>query len=442
MIWFRSLILPVVIILFAAAGCTTQPEPKTQPASHDRWQPRMDTAEVYETLGVAITEDTRAVAVVAWAPLWEALGASFLPLANPDATPGATGTVDGVRDELSMLWNDRYGFDPAAVEGMVLAMDEEGDIRGAVVLGALKKPLDAEPVDAGDHRAFRISEEASALLGSGYLATFEAPDPAFVFSEDLDELERMLDSADAHDRPPTHRELTELMQLTEGARVASATTVDLIEHIPYLDIDEFPDRGVYSLGNELRVTAFGTDEQLEETAETVETLFDRLVELMGQAHTGVADKDPGVQELTIYGYHGLEAIAAQLDPQFDDGRLDYRVDVGGGLLSVLMSLTTIAVAHHAPAPTDVGPMHSANKRTAEIDVRRLRESVQTYYTIEGELPETLDELTRGTTEIFDEVPTDPWGNDYIYEIKDDRKFEIYSAGPDGKPGTDDDIHMD
>ena len=39
-------------------------------------------------------------------------------------------------------------------------------------------------------------------------------------------------------------------------------------------------------------------------------------------------------------------------------------------------------------------------------------------------------------------PVDPWGNKYIYEYPgkhDTNGYDLFSAGPDGKPGTDDDI---
>lgn len=40
------------------------------------------------------------------------------------------------------------------------------------------------------------------------------------------------------------------------------------------------------------------------------------------------------------------------------------------------------------------------------------------------------------------LPIDPWGNDYIYEYPGKHNkngYDLFSAGPDGKPGTDDDI---
>ncbi|HPU57440.1 MAG TPA: type II secretion system protein GspG, partial [Verrucomicrobiota bacterium] len=42
----------------------------------------------------------------------------------------------------------------------------------------------------------------------------------------------------------------------------------------------------------------------------------------------------------------------------------------------------------------------------------------------------------------DTVPKDPWGNDYIYVYPGRRNansYDLSSPGPDGRPGTDDDI---
>jgi len=40
------------------------------------------------------------------------------------------------------------------------------------------------------------------------------------------------------------------------------------------------------------------------------------------------------------------------------------------------------------------------------------------------------------------IPKDPWGNEYIYECpgsKNPQWYDLYSMGPDGKKGTEDDI---
>ncbi len=38
-----------------------------------------------------------------------------------------------------------------------------------------------------------------------------------------------------------------------------------------------------------------------------------------------------------------------------------------------------------------------------------------------------------------DIPVDPWGNQYQYELTGPTQYHIYSAGPDGQPNTSDDI---
>ncbi len=39
----------------------------------------------------------------------------------------------------------------------------------------------------------------------------------------------------------------------------------------------------------------------------------------------------------------------------------------------------------------------------------------------------------------EEVPTDPWGNQYQYELSSGNKYRIWSFGPDMVEGTQDDV---
>jgi general secretion pathway protein G len=60
-----------------------------------------------------------------------------------------------------------------------------------------------------------------------------------------------------------------------------------------------------------------------------------------------------------------------------------------------------------------------------------------------EAPEDLDDDTRWKGAYVDEIPQDPWGNDYQYEYPSDRMEKdfpaIWSYGPDGEDDTEDDI---
>ena len=56
-----------------------------------------------------------------------------------------------------------------------------------------------------------------------------------------------------------------------------------------------------------------------------------------------------------------------------------------------------------------------------------------------DLSELEEPITRSADEPFYVVTEDPWGTKYWIERIDNRKFRIWSAGPDGQEGTEDDI---
>ncbi|MFN3244026.1 MAG: type II secretion system protein GspG [Planctomycetota bacterium] len=80
---------------------------------------------------------------------------------------------------------------------------------------------------------------------------------------------------------------------------------------------------------------------------------------------------------------------------------------------------------------------------AGSEVRVIAGAVRTFYAKNGRLPDKLEDLAtrdeKGRSEL-EELPTDPWGNHYVLVEGDTpRAFRVRSNGPDGKPGTADDI---
>ncbi len=116
--------------------------------------------------------------------------------------------------------------------------------------------------------------------------------------------------------------------------------------------------------------------------------------------------------------------------------------VGMTLVEIMIVITIIAMVSGGVGYFVFGALDTANEGVAENDILRLNEMVQTYSLRAGGLPDELSDLTDSTTNLLEEVPEDPWGNEYIYERHGPRDFTIYSAGADGTPGTDADIHSD
>jgi general secretion pathway protein G len=93
-------------------------------------------------------------------------------------------------------------------------------------------------------------------------------------------------------------------------------------------------------------------------------------------------------------------------------------------------------------------LDNAKKTRAKAMIGILDKSVREYQVQVGEIPSNLKSLYELPSDLADKslwvrkldkpVPNDPWGNPYNYG-KSSKTFRIWSNGPDGQNGTDDDI---
>jgi hypothetical protein len=78
-------------------------------------------------------------------------------------------------------------------------------------------------------------------------------------------------------------------------------------------------------------------------------------------------------------------------------------------------------------------------RKAKADITYYSTAIDLYaLDHENKLPQSLNELVGKKRSYAREISKDPWGHDYVYSV-DGNKYTIFSAGPDGKPGTADDV---
>jgi len=74
--------------------------------------------------------------------------------------------------------------------------------------------------------------------------------------------------------------------------------------------------------------------------------------------------------------------------------------------------------------------------TLASDIRALKTELEHYKTANGSYPTTEQGLR-----LLPDVPRDPWGHAYIYRspgIPHHDPYDVFCAGPDGKPDTADD----
>ncbi len=119
------------------------------------------------------------------------------------------------------------------------------------------------------------------------------------------------------------------------------------------------------------------------------------------------------------------------------------------LLLVLVILATLAAI---VIPKFAGRSEQARVTAAQTQIANLEIVLDAFEVDNGFYPKGSSGLEDLVNEpsyakdwrgpYMDEVPIDPWDNEYIYEYPgkhNTRGFDLYSMGPDGRAGGDDDI---
>ena len=127
---------------------------------------------------------------------------------------------------------------------------------------------------------------------------------------------------------------------------------------------------------------------------------------------------------------------------------------GFTLIEIMVVLFIIGIMAAVVAPQVLGNRDVAQIKKAAVDIQQLEGALEMYKLRTNMLPTTeqgLDALVNAPTidpipraypteGIIKRLPLDPWGNEYVLlnpgEIG---VYDLYSFGPDGIEGTDDDI---
>lgn len=117
------------------------------------------------------------------------------------------------------------------------------------------------------------------------------------------------------------------------------------------------------------------------------------------------------------------------------------------LVEVLLVLAILVILGAMVGVGITQVQSSANKKAAKGQVGMLDEVINIYRVDIGKFPESLADLSEPPADLRNpdkwngpyldnQLPADPWGNDYQYENTGD-DFRVWSLGPDGTEGNDD-----
>ena len=119
---------------------------------------------------------------------------------------------------------------------------------------------------------------------------------------------------------------------------------------------------------------------------------------------------------------------------------------GFTLVEVLLVVVIIGILVAVVMPRLTGRGREAEISAAKASIANISLALDMYEVDNGCYPPSMQSLLVKGSEInwrgpylrTEDIPTDPWGNQFAYSQKDNG-FELRSAGPNGTPGDADDI---
>ncbi|GGP99114.1 type II secretion system major pseudopilin GspG [Shewanella ulleungensis] len=127
---------------------------------------------------------------------------------------------------------------------------------------------------------------------------------------------------------------------------------------------------------------------------------------------------------------------------------------GFTLLEVMVVIVILGILASMVVPNLMGNKDKADQQKAVSDIVALENALDMYKLDNSIYPTTeqgLDALVQKSTSspeprnfrdggYVKRLPQDPWRNDYLLlSPGENGKIDIFSSGPDGQPGTEDDI---
>ncbi|MBY6063754.1 type II secretion system major pseudopilin GspG [Pseudidiomarina sediminum] len=122
-----------------------------------------------------------------------------------------------------------------------------------------------------------------------------------------------------------------------------------------------------------------------------------------------------------------------------------RMHKGFTLIELLIVIVILGLLASIVGPQMFGKVDKSRVQTAQTQMKMLETSLNTYRLDMGRYPASLDLLLQSDEANWQgpyfpqEVPPDPWGNDYVYRMPGDNgaPYTLLSYGADGVEGGED-----
>ncbi len=124
------------------------------------------------------------------------------------------------------------------------------------------------------------------------------------------------------------------------------------------------------------------------------------------------------------------------------------------LIEIVITLTIIAILASGSIYLLKGQIDSAKDTRVDSDLQAIGLALQSYESRALRMPTTeqglmalvekptLEPIPENYRAFMEELPKDPWGQPYKYRFpaqKSKKTYDIWTVGPDGQDGTDDDL---